>query len=100
MGILYGQKIEGGFCFRDVRASVKTNMLHVGTDETMRDILLGHAKKGMDVHYLRIKDEDLVAAMDKYTSWLDMETEKVRKNVVKSVVKCQNLPVTEGVNQL
>jgi integrase len=97
-GILYGQKIEGGFCFRDIRASVKTNMLHAGADETMRDILLGHAKKGMDVHYLRIKDEDLVAAMDKYTSWLDHELEKVRKSVVKSVVKCQNLPFSEGAS--
>lgn len=75
VGILYGQKETGGFCFRDIRATVKTNMLHAGVDEAMRDILLGHAKKGMDVHYLRIKDEDLLAVMDRYTAWLDVETD-------------------------
>ena len=52
---------------------MKTSMLRAGVDKALRDTLLGHSLTGMDVYYLKPTDEDLQAAMDKYTAWLDAE---------------------------
>lgn len=64
-GFTYGQHIEGGFRFHDIRTTVKTNMLRAGVDKTLRDVILGHSLKGMDVYYIKPTDEDLHQAMDR-----------------------------------
>jgi hypothetical protein len=46
-------------------------MLRAGVDKVYRDKILGHSVKGMDVHYLRLAEEDLHRAMDKFTAWID-----------------------------
>ncbi len=76
VGIKYGMDVEGGLRFHDIRTTVKTNMLTAGVDKALRDVLLGHSLQGMDAYYLKPKDEDLRAAMEKYTRWLDQEVEK------------------------
>jgi len=43
--------------FHDIRRTVKTGMLKAGVDEVYRDAILGHAKKGMDEHYLVVEGE-------------------------------------------
>ena len=70
-GLPYGYKTEGGIVPRDIRRTVKTNMVEAGVEEIYRDILLGHRKQGMDIHYMHPKEETIKAAMQKYTLWLD-----------------------------
>ncbi|ACL01988.1 integrase family protein [Desulfatibacillum aliphaticivorans] len=82
-GISYGRKQENGFVFHDLRSTVKTNMLRAGVDKVMRDIILGHALKGMDRYYLKPNDKDLHDAMKIYTDWLDLELEKARMKLEK-----------------
>jgi len=77
-GIKYGMSIRDGFRFHDIRTTVKTNMLRAGVDKALRDIILGHSLQGMDAYYIKPTDEDLAAAMNKYTTWLDHETEKIK----------------------
>jgi integrase len=84
-GIIYGQKVEGGLRMHDLRGSFKKNMLLAGVDKIWRDTIMGHALQGMDKHYLQWDDGDeldglLMAAMDKFTSYLDAEIEKVRQS--------------------
>jgi integrase len=76
-----GYKTEGGIVFRDIRRTVKTNMVAAGIDEVYRDTLLGHSKKGMDVHYIHPDEETLTTAMDKYTAWLDSKLADVDHTV-------------------
>jgi integrase len=71
--IPYGRKVEGGVTFHDLRRTVKTNMVTAGVDKVYRDTILGHSLKGMDIHYIVPSDEDLKAAMTKYTQWLDYQ---------------------------
>jgi integrase len=73
-GIPYGQDVKNGVLFRDLRASAKTNMMEAGIDPALRHKLLGHRPDGMDTYYLRIKDEHLREAMDRYTAWLEERT--------------------------
>jgi integrase len=70
-GIPYGQHEPNGITFHDLRRTVKTNMLNAGVDKAYRDIILGHAPQGMDVHYLSPSEDDLHRAMGRYTDWLD-----------------------------
>lgn len=70
-GIPYGQHEPNGITFHDIRRTVKTNMLNAGVDKVHRDIILGHALHGMDVHYMAPSEDDLHCAMDKYTGWID-----------------------------
>ena len=56
---------------------VKTNMVAAGIDEIYRDTLLGHSKKGMDVHYIHPEEKTLIDAMNKYTAWLNNQLEFV-----------------------
>ncbi len=49
-GIPAGRKDPNGVTFHDFRRTVKTNMLNAGIDKTHRDVILGHALQGMDVH--------------------------------------------------
>jgi integrase len=72
-GILYGQKVEGGFRFHDLRTTFKTNMLRAGVDKVYRDAIVGHSLRGMDAFYLKLSDNDLHSAMEKFTTWLDNE---------------------------
>ena len=46
-------------------------MLNAGVDKIHRDVILGHALTGMDVHYISLSEEDLQRAMNRYTEWLD-----------------------------
>lgn len=70
-GIPYGQHEPNGITFHDIRRTVKTNMLNACVDKVHRDIILGHALHGMDVHYMAPSEDDLHRAMTKYTGWLD-----------------------------
>jgi len=78
-GLQYGQHIEGGFRFHDIRTTVKTNMLRAGVDKALRDVILGHSLQGMDAYYIKPTDEDLHQAMNRYTEWLDNQIESARK---------------------
>jgi integrase len=77
-GLPYGYKTDGGIVARDIRRTVKTNMVEAGVPEIYRDILLGHSKKGMDHHYIQPKPKILKEAMQKYTTWLDNEIAKCK----------------------
>ncbi len=70
-GIPYGNKTENGIVPRDIRRTVKSNMVDAEVDEVYRDMLLGHSKQGMDKYYLQVKEKTLKEAMQKYTTWLD-----------------------------
>jgi len=70
-GIPYGTKVSRGIIFHDIRRTVKTNMVCAGVDKALRDTILGHSLKGMDVNYIALTDDMLTEAMDKYTMWLD-----------------------------
>lgn len=74
-GIPCGRKAEDGMTFHDIRRTVKTNMLNAGVNKVHRDLILGHSLQGMDVHYIVPSEEDLRAAMERYTAWLDKESE-------------------------
>ena len=83
-GIIYGQKVEGGLRMHDLRGSFKKNMLLAGVDKVWRDTIMGHALQGMDKHYLQWDEGDeldalLTAAMEKFSTFLDAEMEKVRQ---------------------
>ncbi len=78
-GIAYGLNTEGGMRLHDLRATWKTGAAKAGIDSAMRNKLLGHALEGMDRYYLRFTDEDLKAAMDKYTAWLEGELQNVHQ---------------------
>ena len=70
-----GERVEGGFVFKDVRTSVKTSMARAKVDEVFRDLILGHSLQGMDAYYLKPTEADLKEAMDQYTRWIDEEAE-------------------------
>ena len=80
-GIVQGMSETDGLIFHDIRRTVKTNMLAAGVDKAYRDIILGHAPQGMDVHYISPSEEDLHRAMSKYTAWLEDQIASVSKNV-------------------
>jgi cytochrome c len=48
-------------------------MVDAGVDKAHREKILGHSLKGMDVHYVKPPDSSFMAAMDKYTEWLDAQ---------------------------
>jgi integrase len=80
-GIPYGTKTENGVRFHDIRATFKTNMLRASIDKVLRDSILGHSLKGMDVYYLKPSDKDLKEAMDKFTIWIDAQFPNVDHSV-------------------
>jgi len=73
----YGRKTLNGLTFHDIRRTVKTNMLNAGVDKIHRDLILGHSLRGMDVHYLAPGEDSLKDAMDKYTTWIDVQIAQV-----------------------
>ena len=80
-GVRNGPVFLYGIVFRDFRRTAKSNMLEAGVDETYRDELLGHAKEGMDKHYIVIGGPILKKAMQEYTAWLDDKLQSVDLNV-------------------
>lgn len=80
-GIVYGRKAENGLTFHDVRTTFDTNMDRAGVSASCRRAILGHSFEGMDRHYLRLNDEDLEQAMEKYTSWIDAQLASVTQTV-------------------
>ena len=66
-GILLGRDVDGDVIFHDLRRTCKTNILAVGVDRNYRDLIIGHAMAGMDRHYIDPTDEQLTAAMAKFT---------------------------------
>jgi integrase len=80
-GVAYGSKVEGGFTFRDIRRTVKTNMVQAGIAKEYRDTILGHTLQGMDRHYIKPSEESLADAMERYTAWLDEKIEGVTQIV-------------------
>jgi len=71
----YGEKINGGVTFHDIRWTVKTNMLNANVDKIYRDVILGHSLEGMDAVYMSPSKDDLTEAMKKYTGWIDKKIE-------------------------
>jgi hypothetical protein len=61
-------------------------MVKAKIDEVYRDILLGHSKKGMDVYYIHVEEDDLIEAMKEYTDWLDGKIETARSQLVDQAV--------------
>jgi integrase len=80
-GIIRGRSEADGLTFHDIRGTFKTNMLKAGVDKAYRDVILGHSLKGMDVHYLRLSEDDLHRAMGKFTAWLDAQIQNVAHSV-------------------
>lgn len=83
VGIEYGMNIPGGLRFHDIRTSVKTYMLRAGIDKALRDTILGHSLKGMDLYYIKPTDQDLQDAMNRYTEWLDDQVRAVNAKLKK-----------------
>jgi len=73
---LDGKEVEDGIVFHDFRRSVKTHMVTAKIQKEYRDKLLGHSLKGMDRHYVVVKEDALKKAMKKYTAWLDGQVKK------------------------
>ena len=86
-GIPQGRKAENGFVIHDIRRTVKTNMLRAGVDKALRDTILGHSLQGMDAYYLKPNDEDLKAAIDNYTTWIDDQIANVTQTVIQEAEK-------------
>ena len=89
-GIVYGKKVDGGLIMHDFRRTVKTYMVDAGVNKVYRDTILGHSLKGMDMHYIKPPESSLKTAMEKYTAWLDAETEAKIQNVDHSVDQVAN----------
>ena len=89
-GILYGQNVEGGLRFHDIRSTFKTNLLRAGVDKALRDTIVGHSLKGMDAYYLNPTDEDLKEAMEKYTAWIDTQFSNVTHLVTQGAKSVSN----------
>ncbi len=83
--ITYGQKEAGGFRFHDIRTTVKTNMMRAGIDKALRDTILGHSLEGMDTFYIKLTEDDLKDAMEKYTQWLDNQLDCLNCKSQKSI---------------
>ena len=88
--IPYGQKVQNGVRFHDLRTSFKTNMLRAGVDKVLRDTIVGHSLKGMDAYYLKPSDDDLREAMDKYTAWIDTQIANVTQTVTQEEKSVSN----------
>ena len=80
-GISHGRKVKNGLTFHDIRATFDTNMDRAGVSESCRKAILGHSLEGMDRHYLRLNDEDLREAIDRYTAWIDEQISNVDQSV-------------------
>ena len=84
-GITYGRDVPGGFIFQDIRRTVKTNMLDARIPKEIRDTILGHSLKGMDVHYLVPSEKSLKASMNRFTGWLDKKIARAFATVDQNV---------------
>jgi len=70
-GIIYGQKINGGFVFKDLRRTTKTNMRKAGIDRNLRMAIFGHSDgSDMDFRYDAIDEADLLDAIDRFEGYL------------------------------
>ena len=52
-----------------------------------RDVILGHSLQGMVAYYLKPNDEDLKAAIDNYTIWIDDQIANVTRTVIQEAEK-------------
>ena len=52
-------------------------MVRAKIQKEYRDKLLGHSLQGMDGHYIKPGEDDLIKAMKKYTAWLDGQVKKL-----------------------
>jgi integrase len=66
----FGQKTENGIVFKDIRRTVKTNMVDAGVNRVYRDLIFGHSLRGMDIHYIKPGEETLIKAMGLYADWI------------------------------
>jgi len=102
-GILYGDdQMDGeqkGFCSRDIRPGVLSNMAAAEVGDRYMKYFAGHQQPDiMGKHYF--EPINTRPEMDKFTAWLDAERERAKKFVVKSVVKTGNRPVARGTKTL
>lgn len=64
-GILYGQKVKGGFVFHDLRHSFNTHMRKAGVPESVIMQITGHSTREMFDRYNTIDSEDAKKAIEK-----------------------------------
>ncbi len=79
--IPYGRDVDQGIIFHDLRRSTKTYMVNAGVNEVYRDLILGHALKGMDGYYIKPPDEHLREAMELFTKWMDTKFQNIEQNI-------------------
>jgi integrase len=89
-----GRDVEGGLIFHDIRRTVKTSMVNAGIDQVHRDLILGHSLNGMDIFYMAPAEDDLAAAMARYTHWLDDQIANVDQTV-DQVIRKPSAPVAQ-----
>ncbi len=75
-GVPYGRDVINGMVFHDLRRTFKTNLARASVGKAYRDKILGHSPVGMDVHYIKLTDDDLHIAIAKFTEWYDTQAEK------------------------
>ena len=71
-GVVWGKK-SGGIIPHDFRRTFKTYCVKAGVDKVYRDTIVGHSLLGMDAHYIKPSEGDLIAAMDRFTSYVDAQ---------------------------
>lgn len=90
-GVPFGRNVQNGITFHDIRRTIKTNMLNAGVDKVHRNMILGHALQGMDVHYMVGTDEAIKGAMNKFTEWMDTQIQ---------VAKARMKPISDGIQKV
>jgi len=48
-------------------------MVKAGVDSVYRNAIVGHSQQGTDAHYIVPSEDDLLRAMDQFTSRSDLE---------------------------
>lgn len=82
-GILYGQKVKGGFVFHDLRHSFNTHMRKAGVPESVIMEITGHSTHQMFDRYNTVDDQDKKQAVDQlqaYFANVDQNVDHVAKS--------------------
>jgi integrase len=83
-GILYGQKVKGGFIFHDLRHTFNTNMRKAGVPESVIMEITGHSTRDMFDRYNTVDSEDTRKAVDQLETYLKLQD--VAQNVAQKAV--------------
>lgn len=69
-GVLYGQKIKGGFIFHDLRHTFNTNMRKAGVADSVIMAITGHSTREMFDRYNTIDKNDMCQGIEKMEVFL------------------------------